>query len=360
MARTLAVDFAHRFASDASVSVSLTSALTEGHVVVVFGPSGAGKTTLLRALAGLLKPAAGRIAFAGSVWFDAATDQFVAPRDRDVGYVAQDAALFPHLTVKANVEYGLRRARDRAVRSSELLSLVRVAGLAGRLPRELSGGETERVALARALARRPQLLLLDEPFAALDVPTRRVLRTELRDLLQRTGTSAILVTHDRTEAMAMGDELAVMIAGRVRQSGRVADVFRHPADSDAARLLGIDTVLPGQVERIEAGLATVCIGDAELVAIASRNLPRQVYACIRAEDVIVEPEGTTSGSARNHLTGTIRSVETDQTVDRLIIDCGFELVAAVTSRSRQELGLQPGTVVTAAIKATAIHLVARA
>ena len=369
MADQIAIDLTHHFASGVDVHASLDRAVPPGSILVLFGPSGAGKTTVLRALAGLLRPDCGRIAFGHATWFDSTAHQFVPPQDRRVGYITQDTLLFPHLTVKANIEYGMGRSRDGGrLRTAELMDLVQLRGLEERRPRHLSGGQAQRVALARALAPAPPLVLFDEPFAALDAATRRSLRADVRRLLRDVGTSAILVTHDRLEAMAMGDDLAVMVDGRIRQAGPMADVFRRPADSAVARSLGVETILPALVEANDGGLVTLRLRHAVLTALAPLidtpcAMGDHVFACIRAEDVTVElverAEGhaTAAGSARNHLAGTVVAIEPEGAVDRVTIDCGFELVAAITRQSREVLALAPGAPVMAAIKATAIHLV---
>jgi molybdate transport system ATP-binding protein len=365
MAREIDVTLTHRFASGVEVAISLVRSLAPGSILVLFGPSGAGKTTVLRAVAGLMRPDRGHILLDGRPWFDSEARLFVSPQGRRVGYVAQEAALFPHLTVRANVEYGLRGvpAEQRRQRVESLLQLVGAGGWAERRPRELSGGQAQRVMLARALAPAPPLLLLDEPFGALDAATRRELRRELRGLLRDTGTAAILVTHDRYEAMAIGDDVAIMVDGRLRQVGPVAEVFRRPADPLAARALGVETVLAGIVEDgDDRGLVTLRVGAARLTAIADASyVPgEQVFACLRAEDVVVERPGPAADSARNHLAGVVAGIEHEGAVDRLRIDCGFELVAAITSRSREEMALEAGAEVVAAFKATAVHLVRRA
>ena len=363
MAGEVIVDITHRFESGAEVRASLARTIGPGSILVLFGPSGAGKTTILRAIAGLLQPDRGRIQFEGHTWFDATADRFVPPQARRVGFVAQDTALFPHLTVRANIEYGLRAAPPdaRRQRAGELVQLVGARGLEDRFPRHLSGGQAQRIALARALAPSPALLLLDEPFGALDAATRRELRTDVRTMLRASGTSAILVTHDRLEAMAMGDDLAVMIEGQFRQIGSMPEVFRRPADPAVARSLGVETVVPAIVDGTSDGLVNLRIGQARLVAIAGPECDTgaAVFACVRAEDVIVQRDVVAQGSARNHLPGFVVRIDPEGAIDRVTVDCGFALVAAITRQSREELALVPGSPVTAAIKATAIHVVPR-
>jgi iron(III) transport system ATP-binding protein len=224
----------------------VTLALPAGQTSVVIGPSGSGKSTLLQLLAGLLRPDAGEIRFDGR---DVAG---LPPERRDIGMVFQSYALFPHLRVRDNVAFGLRTAARRAGRG-EIEERVRdAAGLLGildlldRRPGELSGGEQQRVAVARAIAPRPALLLLDEPLSALDARLRRTVRAELAALLRRLGTTVLYVTHDQEEAMLLADHLVVLRDGRVAQAGPPLDLYRRPADAFVAAFLGEASVLPAE------------------------------------------------------------------------------------------------------------------
>jgi molybdate transport system ATP-binding protein len=241
----------------------------------------------------------------------------------------------------------------------ELLELLQLGGLEGHYPKQLSGGQQQRVALARALARRPQVLLLDEPLSSLDAPTREQLRRELRRWLVDLRTPTILVTHDRVEAMALGDQVVVLDQGRVLQSGPVHEVFSRPADAAVARIVGVDTVEPARVLRVADGLATVTVGPVQLVALAETPLEGDVYVCIHAEDVIVEKGSLAASSARNRLAGSIHTVSREGPMVRLSMDCGFPLAALVTKQACEELNLREGERVTALVKAPAIHLVPR-
>lgn len=356
-----AADFEKRFSGGPVIRAHLACPTDAFAVTVLFGPSGAGKTTVLRCLAGLERPDAGCIHCREETWFDAARGIFLPPQQRGIGYLFQDYALFPHLTVAGNIRYGLsqfpRAARGRRV--VELLDLMQLAGLEGRYPKQLSGGQQQRVALARALARRPQVLLLDEPLSSLDAPTREQLRRELRRWLVDLRTPTVLVTHDRVEAMALGDQVVVMDQGRVLQSGPVHEVFGRPADVVVARIVGVDTVEPAQVLRVADGLATVAVGPVQLVALAEAPLEGDVYVCIHAEDVIIERGSVTASSARNQLAGSIRTVSREGPMVRLNMDCGFLLAALVTKQACEELNLREGERVTALVKAPAIHLVPR-
>jgi molybdate transport system ATP-binding protein len=365
----LRVDVEQRFASGFAVIAALDAELAAGSMLVLFGPSGAGKTTVLRQIAGLERPDAGAIRFGDEVWCDVATRQWRSPQERRVGVVFQEPTLFPHLSVRDNIRYGIRpgpdrgqtRARPGSDPVDEIATMLGIVGLENRYPRALSGGEAQRVALARALAPRPRLLLLDEPFAALDAPTRTRLRRDVRSLLQTTGTPAVLVTHDRAEALAMGDSVAVMIGGRVRQAGPISDVFSRPSDVDVAASLGIEAVLPARVVAAADGLLEIAVRDV-LLHVAERDpiAPGSaVYACIRAEDVTLETRTAGHASTRNHLAARIVAITSEGPIERVTLDCGFPLDALITRRSREELSLAPGAQVTAAIKATSVHLVPR-
>ena len=219
--------------------------LEPGEVLGILGPSGSGKSTLLRSIAGLERLDAGRIAWYGD-------DITAVPvHRRGFALMFQDGQLFPHRTVAQNIAYPLRIARTPShARVAELLALVGLAGFGDRRVTELSGGEQQRVALARSLAAEPRLLLLDEPLSSLDRELRERLAGDLRRILDETGTTAVFVTHDQDEAFAVSDRVAVMIGGRVRQTGTPAEVWRRPASAEIARFLGYTTVLGGDAARL--------------------------------------------------------------------------------------------------------------
>ena len=230
-----------------------------GEVVALLGPSGCGKTTLLRCITGLERPDAGQVRLDGRDL--SAPAAFVAPERRRIGMVFQDGALFPHLTVAGNVGYGLSREERRGTRVEEALALVDLAGFGDRLPASLSGGQAQRVALARALVTRPSVLLLDEPFSNLDTSLRVQIRAEVQRLLADLGVTAVFVTHDQEEAFVVGDEVAVMLAGRVVQQATPAELYRAPASRAVAGFLGDANLLPGVAT---AGLADTAIGRVPL------------------------------------------------------------------------------------------------
>lgn len=355
----LRVSAGQQFASGFRTACDLDVALQPGSILVLFGPSGAGKTTVLRQIAGLERPDRGTIRFDEEVWCDVERQVWRPPQERRTGVVFQEPALFPHLSVRDNILYGVRRVEHVA----ETATMLGIERLQTRYPRELSGGEAQRVALARALAPQPRLLLLDEPFAALDAPARTRLRRDVRALLHHVGTPAILVTHDRSEALSMGDRVAVIVAGSIRQVGDVVHVFSRPADVDVAASLGVEAVVPGRIVEASDGLARVRVNDVVL-HVADRGDERpafqDVYACIRAEDVALELSSPAHASARNHLAAHVVSIAPEGPLERVALDCGFLLDALITRQSREELRLSVGSRVTAVIKATAIHLVPRA
>ena len=359
---TLKVDLERRFRCGPTITAAFGLDLGAAETLVLFGPSGSGKTTILRCLAGLESPDGGRITAGDELWFDADANIDVPPQCRHVGYLPQGLALFPHLDVRANIGFGIDggSSGERAARVDALVRLLRLDGLERRRPAKLSGGQQQRVALARALARRPRLLLLDEPLSAVDAPTREALRGELRLLLVAGGVPTIVVTHDRSEALILGDRVAVMVDGALRQVGSTLDVFDRPADEKVARIVGVETVIPATVIETSGGLVRLQVGMAELVALGEHTAGAAVLVSIRAEDVIVmndAPEAPATVSARNRLRGRIVSIEPGGPLVRVRIDCGFPLVAAVTRLSLEELALRPGQPAVAIVKAPAVHVI---
>ena len=362
MADDLTLKIEKRFPSGATVEAELELPQSPPSVTVLFGPSGSGKTTLLRCLAGLEQPDRGFIFRGKEVWYESSRGISLSPQQRHIGYLFQEYALFPHKTVKGNLEFGLIDCsrEQRAERVSHLIDLFQLNGIEGRFPRQLSGGQLQKVALARTLAPRPRLLLLDEPLSALDDPTRGRLRSELRRLLNQVGIPTLLVTHDRVEAIALGDRLVVMVDGRIQQTGPVREVFSFPANHAVAQSVGTETLTPGEITEARNGLLTVQAGQVRITSVDPGDLGgRDVYLCIRAEDVIIERGPTSRDSARNHLPGRITSILFEGVLVKVMLDCGIPLCALVTRQSCEELNLKDGDNVTAIVKATAIHLVPR-
>jgi molybdate transport system ATP-binding protein len=359
MAEKLTFSLRKRFPGGLELRCDETLRMEGARVAVLFGASASGKTTLLRCLAGLDRPDDGRIAWDGETWLAGGACR--TPQQRGIGYVTQESALFPHLSVRANVAFGVP-GREAASRVAEMLALFGIEALAERRVSGLSGGEKQRVALARALARRPRLLLLDEPFSALDAPTRVQLRGELRERLRRLGIPAILVTHDRAEAMALADELLVLCAGRIVQRGAAAEVFNAPASAEVARLVGVETVLPARCEARADGLLHFRAGEGSLVALETEAVQPggEALLCIRAEDVILARHEDAESSPRNRFAVRVESVEPEGGgLVRLALDAGFPLKALLTRQSCAELNLEPGARAWASVKAPHVHVIPR-
>jgi molybdate transport system ATP-binding protein len=360
VADRLVASFVRRYTTTVSVRAELELEPGDNRVLVLFGPSGSGKTTILRCLAGLDRPQEGFIRFGGQVWFDAATGLNISPQARRLAYVSQNYGLFPHFTVEQNIRFGMERTGlSSGVRVETLLDRVHLRGLAERFPAQLSGGERQRVALARALARNPGLVLLDEPLAALDLPLRDPMRQELRQFLRSIDVPSVVVTHDRVDALMLGDRMAVLSGGYIRQVASVPEVFSRPADVVVAASVGVENVVPGTTVETADGLATVRVGEASIRAAQADAAPGPVFVCIRAEDVILERQHVSELSARNRWSGRVTAVHREGSVVRVTVDCGFPLTALITRPASDELQLTLGSHVTALVKATAIHLVPR-
>jgi molybdate transport system ATP-binding protein len=365
MADALIVRFRKKFPKGALIDADLKVELNPPIVTVLFGPSGSGKTTILRAIAGLERSADSVIRFARETWADTQNGVFIPPQRRRIGFLSQEYALFSHLTVIRNVRYGLcgLSAHQQQLRTSGLLERFQLQDLAARFPEQLSGGQKQRVALARTLAPEPRLLLLDEPLSALDGPTRETLRAELRHLLCSLSIPTLLVTHDRMEALALGDHLAVVNEGRIAQHASIEEVFRRPLTPAIAKIVAVETVQRARVLQADDELVTVAVGETRLVAAAS-DFPTGVteaFACIRAENVLLlKSVATVSTSARNRLPGIVKSLTREGPVWRIELDCGFTLTALLTRQACEELTLRENDRVLAMIKATNVHLIPRA
>lgn len=335
--------------------------IQEGMTLAVIGPNGAGKSTLLRLLGLLERPTEGRVLFRGQ---PVPARAKLLPLRRRMASVFQEPLLLDG-TVEENVSLGLRlRYADRAEvsrRVREGMSTLGVGHLAKRRTRTLSGGEAQRVSLARALVLDPEVLLLDEPFAALDPPTREGLLADLKTILSKTGITTIFVTHDRDEALALGDQVAVMIGGRILQVDVPERVFTSPVSEQVARFVGVETILPGHVRSMRGGLATVEVAGWTLEVAAPLATGERVLVCLRPEEITLFPSGAFAApsSARNQLHGTVIHHLPAGPLYRVTIDCGLLIVAAVTRRSWEQLSLADGADVTVSFKASAPHVIRR-
>jgi molybdate transport system ATP-binding protein len=335
----------------------------EPGVTVVFGASGSGKTTLLNYVAGLMRADAGRVALGGRVLFDSEARVNVPPQQRRVGYVLQQLALFPHLTVGENVEYGLSRTsgEDRRRRSDALLESFRIAHLRERKADAISGGERQRAALARALVVEPEALLLDEPLAALDIPTRGLILDDLRRWSAARPMPMIYVTHSRDEVFALAQRVIVLEQGRVVADGTPQQVLDAPAREWTALAAGFENLFDAEVLELHEsdGTMTCRLAKTEVTLEAPLGRAQQgerLRIGIRAGDVLlasVRPEGL---SARNILPANVLEVEMRGAMAVVRLDCGAPLEAHVTSASSERMGLAHGREVWLVIKTHSCHL----
>ena len=328
-------------------------AVERGETLAILGPNGAGKTTLLLALASLV-PARGELRFDGVPVGD-----LVAYRRR-IAVVLQRPLLLDR-SVLDNAALGLELRgvprTERRQRASEALARLGVASLADRRAIGLSGGEAQRVSIARALAVGPDVLLLDEPFAGLDAPTRQRLIADLGRILHGGRVATILVTHERDDALALADRVAVMMDGHVRQVARTDEVFAHPVDETVAAFVGVENVLAATIQSVTDELTVVRVGE-RLISVTEAPPADgpSVLLLVAPDDIVISRErGTTS--ERNAFEGRITSVEPLGRRMRIALDCSFPLVAHVTRQSVRELSLAPGETVIASFKATEPHLV---
>jgi molybdopterin-binding protein len=335
-----------------------TLEVAEGEVLAVIGPNGSGKSTLLR-VAGLLeRPAAGRVSFHARV-----VDAGHALAERRRMAMVFQQPLLADMTVAENVALGLAFRRVGAdlcrARVGHWLERLSIARLRDRRARTLSGGEAQRVALARALVVEPELLLLDEPFAGLDEPSRGALLPDLAAILRGDRVTTILVSHDRAEAQALADRVAVLMRGRILQLAETARVFWAPVSEEVARFVGVETLVTGRVLERDGGVTVVEVAGRKLEVAAPGRPGDLVRLGIRPEDVtlMLPTEHSPLSSARNHLTGTIRHLVPSVPATRVVVDVGFPLVASVTARSVADLGLAEGLPITAVFKASAAHLI---
>jgi tungstate transport system ATP-binding protein len=332
--------------------------IDRGEVLSLIGPNGAGKTTLLQVLACLIRPAAGSLSFLGTV-ID--SSRSVLAYRRRLSMVFQEPLLFD-TTVFNNVASGLRM---RGMRGTEVRNIVDdylgrfgIAHLRERSARTLSGGEAQRTSLARSFAIRPEILFLDEPFSALDPPSRESLIEDLERILKETKTTTLFATHDRTEALRLSDRIAVMKDGRILQMGAPGEVTHQPVNEFVASFVGIETILKGRVIRKGPGIFVASVQDREIVVAGEAHPGEEVVLCIRPENVVLSAHLPMEIlSARNVFQGTVERVVAMGLYQRVHLDCGFPLVAYVTNPALEQLSIRPVQEMVASVKATAIHVI---
>jgi tungstate transport system ATP-binding protein len=332
--------------------------IQEGEIFSLIGPNGAGKTTLLQTLSYLLKPFQGEILFRGK---KVEANHSAFEYRRKLAMVFQEPLLFD-TTVFNNVASGLKirgmkrsEIRDRVMQQ---LDRFGISHLNDRSAKTLSGGEAQRTSLARAFALRPEILLLDEPFASLDPPTRDSLIEDLEHILQQTRTTAVFATHDRLEALRLSDRIAVMDGGKILQIGSPEEVANHPVNELVASFVGVETILSGRVVKRDGGTFVTSIEGQEIETVGDAHLGEAVVLCIRPENVTISTRHSHEGtSARNVFHGRIVKIISMGIYQKVHLHCGFPLVAFVTNHSLEELSLTVGKEMWASFKATAVTVI---
>ena|SRR5215471_3704863 len=334
-------------------------------VTILFGPSGSGKTTVLRCIAGIVRPESGCIAIGDTVLFESTRGIDLPVRERGVGYVFQDLALFPHLTALGNIEFGIggQDRHNRRRRALELMEALKIEHTAGRRPSQISGGEAQRVALARALAVRPRLLLLDEPLSAIDEATKMGIITDLRELNRGLKLPVVYVTHGRDEAVSMGERILIMDHGRIVAAGEPLEVFGAPVSKRVARLTGVENIFEGRVNGTNslAGTTSVTVTDksgaCEIEAPSTDREPGDTLTiAVRSGDILLATSEMRNTSARNILPGKISSIERASDRTLVKVASGVNWVVSVTREASVELGLTEGQSVWIAFKTYSCHI----
>jgi molybdate transport system ATP-binding protein len=360
----LAVRVQKRYPSDNDFALDVGFSVQSGFTIL-FGASGSGKTTLLDCIAGLTAPDSGAITVGSRKFFDAQARLSMPLSERNVGYVFQDLALFPHLTVQQNVGYGLNHCRglDRDRRVASILDAFHVRDLASRRPNEISGGERQRIALARSLVIDPCVLLLDEPLAALDGPTKARILDDLRSWNQEHGIPILYVTHSREEVFALGERVLVLDRGSVVAQGSPHEVMGAPRQETVAQLAGFENIFDAIVAAAheERGTMTCKLGSGQLeleTPLIRTQSGSVLRVGIRAGDILLainRPEGL---SARNVLAGKVVSLVRRDVIVVARVDVGVEMEVHLTLAARDALSLTPGRAVWLVVKTHSCHLMA--
>lgn len=361
----LSVDIRKRFSGDGNFELHAAFSVPAG-ISILFGPSGAGKTTLLDCIAGLTVPDSGQIALAGRTVFYNLNSTNLSPQERSIGYVFQELAIFPHLTVENNIQYGLAKltAVERRQRSEAILQSFQIAHLRSRRPDTISGGERQRVALARALVTDPCVLLLDEPLAGLDAMTKSKILDDLRSWNQAHRIPILYVTHTREEVFALGERVLVLENGRIIAEGTPHEVMSAPRQETVAQLAGFENVFDFTVISVHEDRGTMSCklagSNVELETPLMRAEVGDVLRVgIRAGDILLATVKPVGLSARNVLPGKISSLDQRDVIVVAKVDCGVVMSVHLTLAARDSLELQPGRDVWLIVKTHSCHLMAR-
>ena len=351
-----ATELSQRFGTrDVLRSISLT--VERGEILAIIGPTGAGKTTLLRLIDQIDTPASGKVLFDGIE----VTRRLRTNVRRQISMVLQKPVVFD-ASVYDNVAYPLKvRKYDRKDIPEKVNAMLKIVGLDGyqkRKARTLSGGETQKVALARALITQPQVLLLDEPTANLDPVSLNSIEELILRFNRANGMAIVIATHEMAQGQRLAHRIGVMMEGELIQVGKPEDIFYAPSDLRVARFVGVENILKGRIITNEGGLARIEVDGHGLEAVTDRRPGDEVHVCIRPEEVAISLEAP-FGSARNAFSGEVTLIALSGPIARVEMDCGLTLVALITKRSAEELGLRVGQQVHASFKATAIHVISR-
>ena len=329
----------------------VTLDIEKGEYFVVLGPTGAGKTILLEAIAGIYSPDRGKILMDGRDITN------IPPRSRNISMVYQDYMLFPHLTVEKNISFGLKlkkiTTKEIKKKIDGISRMLNVRHLFHRFPGTLSGGEKQRIAIARAVVTEPKALLLDEPLSALDAQTREGLRSELKKIHSVTGITIIHVTHNFEEVFSLGDSVAVMNEGKIIQVGNPDDVFRRPNCEFIANFVGVENLFKGR-STVNNGTSDITINGIKIVSTACNSGDSVVS--IRPEDILVSGNKIES-SARNSFSGKITDVIDKGAIIKIVADCGIPISAIITRRSFDDMGLSRGMSAYFTFKASDVHFI---
>lgn len=332
--------------------------VNEGEMLSLIGPNGSGKSTLLMALGHLIKNISGKVLFRG---LEVGKDITPFEYRRKIGMVFQEPLLF-NTTVFDNVASGLKfRGLEKGKIKrivAENLERFRVFHLSGRSARTLSGGEAQRVSLARAFAINPEVIFLDEPFSSLDAPTKDALIEDLERNIKDLKVTVVFATHDRDEALRLSDRITVINQGKIVQAGTPEEVINYPYNEFVASFVGIETILSGTVVKNEGGILTVSISGSNIEAVGDVATGSKVKLCIKPDDIILYPVSMEAhSSARNTFTGVITRIVPSGFYQKVYINCGFPLVAYITNASAENLKISEGAKIKASFKATSLHVI---
>jgi tungstate transport system ATP-binding protein len=331
----------------------------QGRILALIGPNGAGKSTLLLTMAGLLKPDHGKIYYRGNPVDSNIGRSYMRRR---VSVVFQEPLLL-NMSVYKNVALGLkfRHLTGSEIEKSvdESLEYFGISCLAKRSAKTLSGGEAKRVSLARAFALKPELIMMDEAFNSLDPPMREGLIEDLRHILEKTKITAVLALHDREETLRLAQDVSVMAAGKIIQSGTTSHIFNQPDSEFVANFVGTESILEGTVNSCAEGHMVISINGKSIEAVGDCSIGQKVYCCLRPENITVSNYTPGKISARNIFEAKVSKIIRQGYFYKLTLDCGFPLVAYITIQSYEDLGIAKGGTVIASFKATAVHVIPR-